>query len=175
MPEPVEVLNAHSVLPALTMNRISRALSTSTRVPALVTPCAFSVAAVSAAAVALSTRPLAGSALYFWNAITACVVAKPYEPSGPVFQKPRSSRRCWTAAVAAPLFEPTAWSGDSAGAPASTLVGSTGAGGRPAISGAAVTTVVVVVSSTGGGVAESVLVGYVSGGTEVSVAGGTVV
>src|SRR6478735_2360582 len=171
MPEPVDVLNAHTVLPSWTMNSTCLALSTSTTVPgAVVWPWAFSVANVMANAVLLSTLPEALSPLYFWKAITAWVVAKPYWPSGPLFQKPRSSNRCWTSLVAAPLLLPTAGISCAAQPTASTLDGNAGAGGsttpagRAAAAGAAATGAAVSGGAVSVGAGAAVVVGGSVGG-----------
>ena len=73
---------------------------------------------------AWSTEPLAGSPLYFWNAITACWVVRPYDPSAPDNQNPRSSSRCWSCAVASPPPCPTATIGAAAGPMATLFDGS---------------------------------------------------
>src|SRR5690349_20267375 len=124
-------------------------------------------------AVSLFTLPVAGIPLYFWNAITACVVAKPYLPSGPEFQKPRSSRRCWTSLVFSPLFVPTAGISCAAHSTASTLDGRTGAGGRttPAGSAAAGGATAGGAAAVSGGAGATVSVGAGA----ASVAGGAVV
>ena len=59
---------------------------------------------------------------YFWNAITAWLVVSPKSPSAPLFQKPRSSSRCWMRAVSPPPLDPTATYGYS-GAATGTIAG----------------------------------------------------
>ena len=103
--------------------------------------------------------------MYFWNAITACFVVRPYEPSTAPVQKSSSTSRCWMRAVSPPLLEPTADSGTSSGAIGSML---RGPGGRVVTGGSGAVVVVAAAVVVGASVT-----GTVGGGATV-VAGATI-
>ncbi len=116
-----------------------------------------------------STEPVGGRPLYFWYAITACCVVRPYDPSAPESQKPRSSRRCCNAAVEDPPLWPTATMGDGAGPTGTLFDGRVTPDVVAVVDGSGLSTVVVVARVVVGASVVEVVVDAFVGGVATSV------